>query len=420
MDLLRFAAIGSVDDGKSTLIGRLLADTKQLFDDQIDAIARASQARGHLGVDLSFATDGLRAEREQGITIDVAYRYAATPRRKFVIADCPGHLQYTSNMATGASTAEAALMVVDARLGVRSQSRRHLCIAALLGVSHLVLAVNKMDLVGWDPEVFRAVSEEVGGLAGSLGIDSVVAVPVSALYGDNVVVASGESQGFYRGPTVLGALEAAPAAPPSCSGARLPVQWVLRHPQRGRGYAGMFSGAPLRPGDEVVVLPGGHPTRVVSVENFDGPLEAALSGMSVTVWLADDLDVARGDMIASADDPVPSASDIEAVLCWFGERPLEPGDRYRIKHTTRSTPAMVREVCQRLDVEAMTLQATSGLSANDIGTVRICTASPLVLDSYLDNRSTGSFILIDEQTKATVAAGMVGVEDRLRLRVARA
>ncbi|HUO49821.1 MAG TPA: GTP-binding protein [Acidimicrobiales bacterium] len=408
--LLRFAAVGSVDDGKSTLIGRLLHDTKQLFDDQLEAISTASRRRGVDGVDLSFVTDGLRAEREQGITIDVAYRYAATPNRKFVIADCPGHVQYTRNMATGASTADLAVVVVDATAGLREQTRRHCCIAALLGVRHLVVAANKLDLTGWDEAASRRVGEEMDRLAERLGVETVLTVPVSALHGDNVVERSTHTP-WYDGPTILQALEDAPAgawATEGAAGARLPVQWVVRHPGGGRSYAGMVSGGTLRAGDEVVVLPGGAKSRILSVGTFDGALDEAASSLSVTVALEDDLDVARGDLIAAADGAPEVLREFDATLCWFGERPVSAGARFRIKHTTRVTPAVLTSLAGRLDVDRLTLQPAAELGHNDIGVGRLTVATPVAADPYHENRVTGSFVVIDEATNATVAAGMVG------------
>jgi len=408
VDLLRFCAIGSVDDGKSTLIGRLLADTRQLFDDQVEAVEEASRRRGHLGVDLAFVTDGLRAEREQGITIDVAYRYAATPRRKFIIADCPGHVQYTSNMATGASTADVALVVVDARTGVREQTRRHLCIATLVGVDHLVVAVNKMDLVEWDKDTYDQVVTEVETLAKSLGVDTFICVPVSALLGDNVVHPTAAAE-WYRGPTIIECLESAPEILSADSGPRFPVQWVLRHPGGGRSYAGMVCGGSLTSGDEVVVLPSGARSRVRSIQTFDRPLDVAAPGLSVSVSLEDDLDVARGDMLAPAAEPPRLTSDLEATVCWFTDRAVAAGDRFVLKHTTRTTPAVVSSVDGRLDVNTMTVEPAQRLSKNDIGLVQVTTATLLALDDYRANRVTGSFVLIDPQSHATVAAGMVGV-----------
>ncbi len=413
VDLLRFAAIGSVDDGKSTLIGRLLFDTRQLFDDQLEAVSVASQRRGIGEMDLSLVTDGLRAEREQGITIDVAYRYAATPTRKFIIADCPGHVQYTANMATGASTADLALVVVDATGGLREQTRRHTCIAALLGVDQLVVVANKMDLVGWDRDAYRRVDDEMRPLAQRLSVASCTVIPISALHGDNVVERSGAAP-WYEGPTVLEALEAAPAGGWAAvhgdhrgSGTRLPVQWVLRH-EGGRSYAGIVDGGPLRVGTEVLVLPDGRSTTVRAINTYDRALVEAPVGMSVSVELADDIDVSRGDLIASADEPPLVTSELEATVCWFGARPLRAGDRLRIKHTTRVAPARVGAVVSRLEVNGLTLKEADELADNEIGVVRLTTGVPLAVDPYATNRVTGSFVLIDEATNATLAACMVG------------
>ena len=414
MDLLRFAAVGSVDDGKSTLIGRLLFDTRLLFDDQLAAVAEASRRRGVGEVDLSFVTDGLRAEREQGITIDVAYRYAATPTRKFVIADCPGHVQYTRNMATGASTADLALVVVDVTGGLQEQTRRHTCIAALLGVDQLLVCANKMDLAGWSRAAYDRVAAEMSTLARRLGIASCTVVPISALHGDNVVDRSVAAP-WYEGPTVLESLELAPAGRWAAAhgthvgtGSRLPVQWVLRHPGGGRSYAGMVNGGALRPGDEVLVLPDGRRTTVASVETFDGPLDVAPVGLSVSVHLTDDVDVSRGDLIAAADEPPEVTTEIEATVCWFGDGPLRAGDRLRLKHTTRATPARVLAVGARLDVNELRLDPVDELRDNDIGIVELVTSTPLAVDPYRRDRITGSFVLVDETTNVTVAAGMVG------------
>jgi sulfate adenylyltransferase large subunit len=413
VDLLRFAAIGSVDDGKSTLIGRLLFDTRQLFDDQLEAVSVASQRRGIGEMDLSLVTDGLRAEREQGITIDVAYRYAATPTRKFIIADCPGHVQYTANMATGASTADLALVVVDVTSGLREQTRRHTCIAALLGVDHLVVVANKMDLVDWDRAAYEHVDDEMRAFARRLSVESCTVIPISALHGDNVVEHSNAAR-WYDGPTVLEALESAPAGGWSAiqgthfgTGARLPVQWVLRH-EGGRSYAGIVGGGPLRPGDEVLVLPSGHRTTVASVNTYDGALDEAPVGMSVSVELEDDIDISRGDLIASADEPPLVTSQLEATVCWFGSTPLRPGSRLRVKHTTRVAPARVDAVLSRFDVNDLTLSDAEQLNDNEIGVVRLVTGVPLAVDPYRSNRVTGSFVLVDEATNATLAACMVG------------
>ena len=414
MDLLRFATIGSVDDGKSTLIGRLLFDTRQLFDDQLTAIEVASERRGLGEVDLSFVTDGLRAEREQGITIDVAYRYAATPHRKFVIADCPGHVQYTRNMATGASTADLALVLVDSTAGLREQSRRHVCIAALLGVDQLVVCANKMDLVDWDRSAYQRIVDEMETLAQRLGISACTVIPISALHGDNVVDRS-EAAPWYDGPTVLDALESARAGGwaarhgrPHGTGARLPVQWVLRRPGGGRSYAGMVNGGPFRAGDSVVVLPQGTKTTVRAIDTADGPLPRAEVGLSVSLHLADDVDVSRGDMISAAEGAPEVTDTFEATVCWFHDRPLAPGDRIRLKHTTRVTPAVVEAVSGTFDVNELELTEAAELRENDIGVVTLRTASPLAVDRYEVDRITGSFVLIDELTFATIAAGMVG------------
>ena len=410
--LLRFAAVGSVDDGKSTLIGRLLHDTRQLSDDHLEALSKASRRRGMSDVDLSFVTDGLRAEREQGITIDVAYRYASTPQRKFIIADCPGHVQYTRNMATGASTADLVVVVVDVSIGIREQTRRHVCIAALLGVRHLIVAVNKMDLVDWDRPAYEAVVADLERLAGRLGVESVAAVPVCALNGDNIVERSTEAS-WYLGPTVLDALHHADAGvwaggDAEHGAARLAVQLATRRRGGGRAYAGMLSGGALHPGDEVVVLPQGRRTTIVEVATLRGPAGAAVPSESVTVVLADDLDVSRGDLIASAEGAPDPASEIEAVVCWFGDEPLRAGRRYLIKHTTRVTVAEVKAVDARLDVASLRLEEAETLADNDLGVVRFVVATELAADPYRINRVTGSFIVIDSTTNVTVGAAMVG------------
>ncbi|HWE68272.1 MAG TPA: GTP-binding protein [Acidimicrobiales bacterium] len=414
MDLLRFATIGSVDDGKSTLIGRLLFDTRQLFDDQLDAINAASERRGLGEVDLSFVTDGLRAEREQGITIDVAYRYAATPHRKFVIADCPGHVQYTANMATGTSTADLVLALVDATSGLREQSRRHICIAALLGVDQLVVCANKMDLVDWDKSAYQGIVDEMQTLARRLGITHCTVIPISALLGDNVVERS-DAAPWYDGPTVLDALESAQAGGWASqhglrqgNGGRLPVQWVLRQPGGGRSYAGMVNGGPFRTGDPVVVLPQGLYTTVRSIETADGPLSRAEVGLSIAMKLNDEIDISRGDLISSLEEPPTVTDSFEATVCWFGERPLTTGDRLKLKHTTRVTPVVVESVEGIFDVNELEVNEATELVENDIGIVRLRTATPLAIDTYKVDRITGSFVLIDDLTIATVAAGMVG------------
>jgi sulfate adenylyltransferase large subunit len=407
-DLLRLATIGSVDDGKSTLIGRLLVDTRQLFDDQLDAVVAASEKRGVGDLDLSFVTDGLRAEREQGITIDVAYRYASTPTRKFIIADCPGHVQYTSNMATGASTADLALVVMDVSHGLKEQTRRHLCIAALLGVHSLIVCVNKMDLVDWSQSAFQREVDEINILSSELGFDSVNVIPVSALLGDNVVDPSPNTP-WYEGPSVLSALETSEAGSwaRTTRGARLPIQWVLRQPGGGRTYAGMINGNPLHVGDVVTLLPANIETRVKSITSGNGQRSDAGVGLSVDVGLEDETDAGRGDLIACA--PLPTVTkDLTATIIWFGEKPLVEGQRLRLKHTTKVTPVRVQAIAGVVDIETLVIDESSTLTTNQIGLATLATADPLVVDDYRENRVTGSFVLIDPVTNATVAAGMVG------------
>jgi sulfate adenylyltransferase large subunit len=402
------ATIGSVDDGKSTLIGRLLVDTRQLFDDQLDAVAAASERRGVGDLDLSFVTDGLRAEREQGITIDVAYRYAATPTRKFIIADCPGHVQYTRNMATGASTADLALAVVDVAAGLKEQTRRHLCIAALLGVRNLVVAVNKMDRVEWSQSAFRTVADQVAVVSAELGFASCEVIPVSALLGDNVVDRSDASR-WYSGPSVLEVLESTRAGDLTITaqGARLPVQWVLRQNGGGRTYAGMVNGGTFHVGDAVTLLPAGIETTISAIHLGGVSRADAYAGLSADIDLAAETDAGRGDMIAAS--PLPTVTkEFDATVCWFGEKPMEPGQRFRLKHTTRSTPARIIQLDGLIEIENLGVESVERLSINQIGLVKIGCADALVVDEYQVNRATGSFVLVDEVTNATVAAGMIG------------
>jgi sulfate adenylyltransferase subunit 1 len=410
-ELLRFATAGSVDDGKSTLVGRLLYDTKSVLADQIEAVLRASVDKG--SPDLSLLVDGLRAEREQGITIDVAYRYFSTPTREFVLADTPGHVQYTRNTVTGASTAELAVLLVDARNGVVEQTRRHAAVLALLHVPRLVLAINKIDLVGYDEAVLTAIGKDFAGLARSLGFadDAVVTIPVSALVGDNVVERS-EHTPWYDGPTLLGHLEAVPVTPPEAGAPfRMPVQYVIReHASDYRGYAGQVASGTVRPGDAVVVLPGGARTTVASVDTADGPLDAAGAGRSVTVRLADDIDISRGDLLAAADEPPRVTTDLDATLCWLSDKPLRPGARLLLKHGARTTQVIVGALGDRLDTETVSyVDPPETLGINDIARVSLRTADPLPVDDYADIRATGSFLLIDPPTGNTLAAGLVGV-----------
>jgi len=420
LDLLRFTTAGSVDDGKSTLIGRLLYDTKQVFEDQLDHVAQASERRGGEGaLDLALLTDGLRAEREQGITIDVAYRYFATLKRRFIIADCPGHQQYTRNMVTGASTADLSVILLDARKGVLEQSKRHAFISALLGIPHLVVAVNKMDLVEHSQARFEELVAEFGGFAEKLsGIGSgtgmgrdITYIPISALNGDNVVDRS-QAMDWYDGPTLLELLEDVEVAydHPYDRPARFPVQWVIRPAQGSdyRGYAGQVASGAFRVGDEVVVLPAGQRTSIATIDTYDGELAEALAPMSVTLRLADEIDISRGETICRPEQPPTAARELEADICWMTDAPLRPGDRYLIKQTTNSVTAIVDELRDHVDVHTLErADPPAELALNDIGRVRLRTSAPLVFDPYAENRRTGSFILIDEASNNTVGAGMV-------------
>ncbi|MFE9421679.1 sulfate adenylyltransferase subunit 1 [Kitasatospora sp. NPDC006697] len=409
--LLRFATAGSVDDGKSTLVGRLLHDSKSVLADQLEAVEHASRKRGQEAPDLALLTDGLRAEREQGITIDVAYRYFATARRRFILADTPGHVQYTRNMVTGASTAELAVVLVDARNGVVEQTRRHAAVAALLRVPHVVLAVNKMDLVDYAEPVFAAIAEEFTAYAGSLGVTDIVAVPISALAGDNVVEPSAHMD-WYGGPTLLEHLETVPVgSDPSTEPARFPVQYVIR-PQTAelpdyRGYAGQLASGVLRTGDTVTVLPAGRTTTVAGIDVLGVETDIAWAPQSVTVRLAEDIDVSRGDLIAAGPLPEP-VKDVEATVCHLHERPLKAGDKVLLKHTTRTVRALVKEIAYRVDIDTLRPTGAGELHVNEIGRIVLRTAEPLALDSYADNRRTGSFLLIDPADGTTLTAGMAG------------
>ena len=407
-ELLRLVTCGSVDDGKSTLIGRLLFDTKQIFVDQLEHIEDVSRRRGHGYVDLALLTDGLRAEREQGITIDVAYRSFVTPKRRFQLADAPGHVQYTRNMVTGASTAELGIVLVDARQGVVEQTRRHAYILSILRVPHAVVAVNKMDLVDWSQERFDEISAQLA----DLGLPDLVVIPISALQGDNVVDRS-ERMPWYDGPLLLEHLETVEiASDRDLDSRRFPVQWVIR-PRSDehhdfRGYGGQVAGGVWSAGDDVVVLPAGVRTQVESVETIDGPLESAIPPMSVTIRLTDDLDVSRGDMLADPADPPAVARELEARVCWMSERPLEPRARLAVKQTTRAVRAIADELVSRIDVHTLDdVPSPERLELNDIGVVHLRLSEPLCVDPYAENRATGAFVLIDEATNETVGAGMV-------------
>jgi bifunctional enzyme CysN/CysC len=412
MDLLRFSTAGSVDDGKSTLIGRLLYDSKGIFEDQLAAIERTSRRRGYSQVDLALLTDGLRAEREQGITIDVAYRYFATPRRKFIIADTPGHVQYTRNMVTGASTADLAVILIDARNGVLEQSRRHAFISTLLGIPHLVVAVNKMDLVGYSEEVFDAIQEEFAAWAQKLDVHDIQFIPISALHGDNVVTRS-LAMPWYQGPSLLYHLEHVYiGSDRNLIDARFPVQWIIR-PQTDeyhdyRGYAGQIASGTFRKGDEVMVMPSGKRTRIKRIETFDGELETAGPPMSVSILLEDDIDVSRGDMLCRPHNQPTVANELDAMVCWMADAPLRERGRYLLKHTTRTVRALVDDLRYRIDVNTLHRdQAAEELGLNEIGRIRVRTSAPLLLDPYDMSRTTGGFVLIDETTYDTVGAGMV-------------
>ena len=409
--LLRVVTAGSVDDGKSTLVGRLLHDAKAVLADQLTAVEVASERRGYDGADLALLVDGLRAEREQGITIDVAYRYFATANRTFVLADTPGHVQYTRNTVTGASTADVAVILVDARNGVLDQTKRHAAVAALLRVEHVVLAVNKMDLVDYSEPVFDSIVGDFAAAAASLGLDTFTPIPVAALGGDNVVERSSRMS-WYAGPSLLEHLEGIESTPAAEVPARFPVQMVVRprsaeHPDY-RGYAGRVEAGTLHAGDPVVVLPSGRTSAVAGIDTPDGALDEAAPGRSVVVRLEDDIDIARGDLIAVDRDPRPTVvRSLTATVCWLAEQPLRAGDRFALRHGTRDIPAVVDAVETRLDITTLKHDQSDELQLNDIGAIRLRTAEPVPVDPYQLNRSTGAFLLVDEDGGATVAAGMV-------------
>ena len=412
MDLLRLATAGSVDDGKSTLIGRLLLDSKSIFEDQLEAVEKTSQSRGYDYTDLALLTDGLRSEREQGITIDVAYRYFATPNRKFIIADTTGHIQYTRNMVTGASTADLGLVLVDARQGLTEQSRRHAVLLSMLRVPHLIVAVNKMDLVDYSEDVYNRIDAEFTSFATKLNIPHVEVIPISALQGDNVVTRS-SNMDWYDGSSLMYRLEHLHVASDrNLVDSRFPVQSVIRPKSDDyhdyRGYAGQVAGGIVRPGDEVLVLPSGMTSKVRAIDLFDTEIDEAYPPMSVTLRLEDDVDVSRGDMICRpANAPTP-AQDIDAMICWMAQAPMRPRQKLAIKHTTRSARTVVRNIQYRLDINSLHRDQEPGeLGLNEIARVQLRTTAPLLCDPYNTNRTTGSFILIDEATGDTVGAGMI-------------
>lgn len=411
MDLLRFTTAGSVDDGKSTLIGRLLYDSKSIFEDQMEAIEKASVGKGEEQVNLALLTDGLRAEREQGITIDVAYRYFATPKRKFIIADTPGHIQYTRNMVTGASTANLAIILVDARKGIVEQTCRHSFIASMLQIPHVVYCINKMDLVDYSEERFEEVKQELEDFSSKLGVKDVRFIPLSALYGDNVVDKS-ENMSWYEGPTLLYTLENVHiSSDHNMVDCRFPVQYVVR-PQKTefhdyRGYAGRVAGGVFKKGDEVTVMPSGFSTKIKSIDTMDGEIEEAFPPMSVTMTLEDEIDISRGDMIVRTNNQAESTQDIEAMVCWLNPKGLVPRGKYAIKHTSKDARCMVQDVKYKIDINTLHRnEEDKNIGMNDIGRISLRTTSPLHVDKYSRNRITGSFILVDESTNETVAAGM--------------
>ncbi len=413
MDLLRFTTAGSVDDGKSTLIGRLLYDSKSIFEDQLEAMEESSRRRGDENVNLALLTDGLKAEREQGITIDVAYRYFATPKRKFIIADTPGHTQYTRNMVTGASTANLAIILIDARKGVIEQTKRHSFIANLLRIQHLVVAVNKMDLVDYSEEVYNKIIQDFRDFASRLdNIVEITDIPISALNGDNVVDKS-EHMPWYQGPTFLYHLEHVyVGGEENHVDARFPVQWVIRPMSDEwhdfRGYAGRVAGGVFKPGDEVTVLPSGFKTRVKAIHSPDGEQEEAFAPQSVCITLTEEIDISRGDTLVKTNNPPIVSQDIEAMICWFSNKPMPPKAKLVIRHTTQETKAIIQDVKYHVDINTLhKIEGVDGFAMNDIGRITLRTAVPLIHDSYRRNRATGSFILIDPGTNETVAAGMI-------------
>jgi len=412
MDLLRFTTAGSVDDGKSTLIGRLLYDSKAIFSDQLEAIKSASKRRGEEYVNLALLTDGLRAEREQGITIDVAYRYFSTPKRKFIIADTPGHIQYTRNMVTGASTANAAIILIDARNGIVEQTIRHAYIAALLNIPHIIVCINKMDLVKYSEIAFENIKSGFEKLKSKLNINDVSFVPISALKGDNVVDCSKEMK-WYSGPTLMGLLENIPVInDQNLLDPRFPVQNVIRPNNTEfhdyRGYAGQIAGGVFHKGDQVLILPSGLKSKITSIETFNGVLEEAFAPQSVTLQLDDNIDISRGNMIVNPDNRPETSQDIELMVCWFNERSLLQGNKYYLRHTTNDARCIIKDIVYKLNINTLEEDyADKSIGMNDIAKVKIRTTKPLIFDKYKKNRTTGSLVLIDEGTNETVCAGMI-------------
>lgn len=410
--LLRISTAGSVDDGKSTLIGRLLYDSKSIFEDQLEAIETTTKRKGREGIDLALFTDGLRDEREQGITIDVAYRYFTTPKRKFIIADTPGHIQYTRNMVTGASTANVAIILVDARNGVIEQTRRHSYIASLLQIPHVIVCVNKMDLVDWKEDRFLDIQQQYEGILSKMSIKDVRYIPISALEGDNVVNRS-ENMSWYQGAPLLHTLETLHISSDlNKIDTRFPVQTIIR-PQTDkfhdyRGYAGRLESGILRKGDEVVALPSGFNSRIKSIDTFDGTFEEAFAPMSITITLEDDIDISRGDMIVRKNNQPNQVQEFDAMICWLNSSPARPRGKYTIRHTTNEQKSMITEVVYKMDINSLERNSeATEIKTNDICRIKLKTTKPLMIDEYRDNRATGSFILIDDGTNETVAAGMI-------------
>ena len=411
MELLRFTTAGSVDDGKSTLIGRLLYDSKAIFEDQMELLEETSKQKGEEGINLALITDGLRSEREQGITIDVAYRYFATPKRKFIIADTPGHIQYTRNMVTGASTANLALLLIDARHGVIEQTKRHAFIASLLQIPHIAVCINKMDLTDYSKETFDKIKSDFEAFASKLEIKDVHFIPISALNGDNVVNRS-ENMNWHEGSTLMHLLENIHiGSDHNHVDCRFPVQFVIR-PQSAkypdyRGYAGRIEGGVFKPGDEVTILPSGFKSKIKSIDTFDGEAKEAFSPMSVCMRLTDDIDISRGDMIVRENNKPTIEQDIEVMICWMNEKKIIPNGKYTIRHTSKSARCIIKEVKYKIDINTLHRMEEKEIGLNDIGRISIRTTKPLFFDSYTRNRNTGSIILVDEATNETTAAGMI-------------